>query len=110
MDRLDSVELEVLGFQVNPFRLANGLPPIKKSYQIMDSSEMVTDFDFGRLISWKGKRLVIFNSDQNLTFNEKIEGDVVYFDREYKMPFELIDAQKVLLGSSLQILSNRANQ
>ena len=102
VDKLDSADLEIVGFQVNPFRLANGLPPIEGSYQLMDSSAMVATLDFGRLVAWKHKRLMILDSAIDLSFDDKINMDVVFINTENAIPFDLIDADKVLLGSNLK--------
>jgi competence protein ComEC len=99
LDRLDSAELEVIGFQVNPFRLANGLSPMQETYSLLDSSTLVSKFENGYLLSWNGKEIMILDQKEDLTVAKKMDVDYVYFNHEMKLPFDSLNTQNIIVGT-----------
>lgn len=114
VDKIEESEIEVVGFQVNPFRLANGLPKMEQTFEIMNQSDLVTKMEYGYLIHWDNKRIVILDSKDNLDFTNEINADIVYLDHTKYWHSEKIKAETVIVGANtqyynLEALKNRLN-
>ncbi len=101
IDKLDTAEMEVVSFQINPFRLANGLPPVHHSYVLLDSADMVRPFDFGYLLSWRGNRIMILNNDKDLVWDEQLPADIVYLENERVVSFGQMEVKSLIFGANL---------
>lgn len=88
---------EVIGFQVDPNRLVNGLPKTTDSWQPFDSSLLVYHHELFDLIIWEGLQLAILRGGDE-KWKNSIAADVVYF----KTPEDFttkINTSEVILGT-----------
>lgn len=85
--------------QINPNRLALGLPKIQDGYQLLTESPLLERHAYFDLIEWSGKRIVIVK--QNLTAFEQrkvLDADVVYFEDPKVWVEGMQTTGKVVLG------------
>lgn len=102
VDRMDSTENEVFGFQVNPFRLANGLPEMNGSYQEMDKSDLVIEHDFGYMLKWHDVSVLILKPEREYQVDSLIRLDIVYLNDTKNITFDNISAETIILGSNIK--------
>lgn len=71
---------EVVAYQVNPFRLANGLPKADLSREWLQASDWVRATPAGHLLLWEGKRLFfpVRKSDTSMQLLQPVAADVLY--------------------------------
>ena len=103
VDRVSSLDEEVVGFQVNPFRLANGLPPMKHTYEQMNSSSLVEETEHAYLIKWEGLDIFILKHEAKWPGTISVEADIIYLD-SHQIGFggDFTKQTQVILGSSME--------
>lgn len=102
IDDLPEDELEVVGFQVNPFRLANGLEKMEFSYALMSDHFAVRSFSYGKMIDWEGKKILILDTDEKLDFKAELNADVIYLNGTAYWSSECLKGNAVILGADTQ--------
>ncbi len=102
VDKMDSSEIEVIGFQVNPFRLANGLPRMENSNQTFDDSDLIVKSSYGAHIHWNDISILLLGKDHDLQIMEPINADVVYVSGTYIDNIENIHGNMIVLGAEIQ--------
>lgn len=61
LDTLAPGEEELIGFQINPYRLANGLPPVVSGMQQLAQSPFCRKVAGGFVVTWGGQKILILN-------------------------------------------------
>ncbi|MEP4534231.1 MAG: ComEC/Rec2 family competence protein [Cyclobacteriaceae bacterium] len=102
IDDLPEDELEVVGFQVNPFRLANGLDKMETSYALMSEHFAVQTFPYGKMIDWEGKKVLILDTDEKLDFKAELNADIIYLNGTRYWSSECLNGDAVILGADTQ--------
>ncbi|MEO9474817.1 MAG: ComEC/Rec2 family competence protein [Cyclobacteriaceae bacterium] len=102
IDDLSEDELEVVGFQVNPFRLANGLGKMETSYALMSDHFAVQIFPYGKMIDWAGKKILILDTDQKLDFKAELYADIIYLNGTRYWSSEMLKGNRLILGADTQ--------
>ena len=78
INEFDSTDLELLGFQINPFRRASRLNPIAEGITEFASSTVSKSFGPLRLLAWNGLKIGILNKRvENFELNKPLEMDIL---------------------------------
>lgn len=99
---IDSFSLnkqEVIDYQINPNRLANGLFPADETISLMKGSDLVFHHPAYDLIAWKGKRILLIEDLNGYTFKEPVYADIVYLKKPQYLDMNGIRAQQLILGT-----------
>ncbi|MEQ8471187.1 MAG: ComEC/Rec2 family competence protein [Marinoscillum sp.] len=98
VDQLPEGEMEVLSFQVNPYRLANGLSRVEESWQTFQESDLVySDLNYD-LITWSGQTILIPHQQSNYQMVDTINTDILLIPNTQGI-CEKINSDLILLGN-----------
>ncbi|MEQ9307677.1 MAG: ComEC/Rec2 family competence protein [Marinoscillum sp.] len=101
VDNLPGAQEEVLKFQVNPYRLANGLDKVEETWETFEASDLVmsnVNFD---LLSWAGCDILIPHDLENREISNTISADIVLI-RDSKSIWKNLKAKRLLLGTGFK--------
>ncbi|RED97043.1 ComEC/Rec2 family competence protein [Marinoscillum furvescens] len=80
LDREAMAHFSELPPQINPNRLALGLPKMQENVQLIEDSEFVERHAFFDLIEWHGKRVALIKQDlSDFAQKHPVHADVVFF-------------------------------
>lgn len=88
-------------FQVDPFRLANGLSKTSKSWKMIEQSELARAIGQLQVIEANGREVVLVGDMQGYELSEKLSVDIVYLKSPCAELLDYFDCQLVVLGNGL---------
>jgi len=103
IDQLQAEDASAFAFQVNPFRLANGLPPMSGSYKpIATVFQEVDALRVGRL---QGRNILILDTTTfHLKITSRVSVDLILIENEavksLKWLTENFDAKHIIIGNT----------
>lgn len=104
LDSAAASNWEVVAYQVNPFRLANGLPKADLSREWLQTSSWVRSTPVGRMLTWEGKR--VFFPERNIAnemeLAEPIVADVLYLPNMEQWQADRFRAPVILAGGGFR--------
>ncbi len=98
---------EVVSFQIDPNRLANGLPKSSETWTTFQVSDLVQNGEYFDLLNWENVSITIFKNMEDQILLDSVKADVIYFkDRDAQITSISNDAT-VILGSGFNYYENR---
>ncbi|WP_421897365.1 ComEC/Rec2 family competence protein [Marinoscillum sp.] len=107
-DDFSEANRELIAFQVNPNRLASGLPKVDDSWQLMSNSEWVEVHSCFDLIEWDGVRVILMKHMEDYQLTHPLEADVIYFKDPQTILHEGLLPVMVLLGTGFNYYDTRS--
>lgn len=89
---------ELIAYQINPNRLANGLSPADETIQEISRSDLVHHHPAYDLIGWKGKRILLVHNTDDYEWKDQVEVDVVFLTKPQKAVLNTPGAAKYVLS------------
>lgn len=103
IDDYNSANLELLSYQIDPFRLSSHLQPVETSIKLIsENTESVSSLRFGEI---GGQKLIIFDSTTfHLNFDSKIYSNIILIEngsvKSLTWLSENFDTQKIIIGNN----------
>jgi len=94
-------------YQVDPFRLANGLSKTSKSWEMIGKSTLGREIGQLQVVEANGVEIILVDDLQGYEFSEKITTDVVYLKSPCDNVLDYFDCQLVVLGNGLNYYEKR---
>lgn len=83
IDTLAKTERELIGFQINPNRLANGLGPVESTIDLISKSKFAKPIPGGILIAWNGFKILILDGKPMLNPDQMATADLIVVNDPY---------------------------
>ncbi|MFY0605976.1 MAG: ComEC family competence protein [Cyclobacteriaceae bacterium] len=90
---------EVVSFQIDPNRLANGLPKSSQTWKTFYKSNLVENRDHFDLLNWNDINIAIFKNMDTMKVVDSIRADLVYFKNPKSMVRAISNKTEVILGT-----------
>jgi len=107
IDDFSEANKELIAFQINPNRLASGLPKVEDTWQLMSSSEWVQVHSCFDLIQWDGVRVILMKHMETYQLTHPLEADVIYFKDAEMLSYEGLLPGIALLGTNFNYYETR---
>lgn len=108
IDSFDEEKKDIIAYQVNPHRLANGLPRVDESWQSFDDSDLVMKHPLFDLLEWQGVKILMPGNIQNYHFIEPISSDFILFRDADRGCLNQMICDQVILGNDFNFYEARA--
>ncbi len=105
IDDFTAENWEVISFQVDPNRLANGLPKAVESRSLLSQSELVYHDENFDLIEWNDLRVMSLHLDGK-KLKQSPTAEVIYFKNPKDVTFD-IETRLVILGTGFNYYESR---
>lgn len=107
IDDFSPGQREVVSFQIDPNRLASGLPKTSATWQDIGSSRLVRRHPCFDLIEWEGWRIALMKHTEGYTYTQPVKADVVYFKEKNAIMYENLQPGQVVLGTGFSFYEER---
>ena len=94
-------------YQIDPFRLAQGLPKVEKSWQSMSQSELAVGSEQFTAIDINGIRILVVNDLSDFNFLESISADIIYLTSMSDELLSNVQCKLVVIGNGLNYYERR---
>ncbi|MBR09046.1 MAG: hypothetical protein CMP48_15370 [Rickettsiales bacterium] len=94
-------------YQIDPFRLAQGLPKVEKSWQLMSQSELAVGSEQFTAIDINGIRILVVNDLSDFNFLESISADIIYLTSMSDELLSNVQCKLVVIGNGLNYYERR---
>ncbi len=104
IDTLAEEEKELIGFQINPNRLANGLQPVESTIDLISNSQYSKSIPGGSLIAWNGFKILVLDKKSKLNADQLATADLVLVNDPY---VEDIPDVPVVIGTQMKFYQQK---
>lgn len=100
IERSEHQSMDLVAYQINPHRLAIGLPPVSESFQYFDASELVFSTPFFDLVEWEGVRILMPKDASKNHLQEQLTSDIILFRSADAVCLDQMSCDQVILGNN----------